>query len=228
MELLYIGVTSSILIGYKHAANSYLLCFSYVIPTDNRFFLCKSDFIATDNSSIHAEVTSTNTLISSLISFMMAKSKSRFATLSEEDLNLLLDDKDAKSTKRATKSALKVFHQYLKEKKQMNLKQKNMLKLLYAEARKANGTSYSKSTLNSLRFGLNQHFKATRSFDIINDSEFTDANKVFGAKCVDLRRQGLAKVEHKPLICEEDLKDLYESTAFGQNDPEKLQNKGFF
>ena len=47
----------------------------------------------------------------------MAESNSRYATLSEEDLNLLLDDKDAKSTKRATKSALKNFHQYLKGKK---------------------------------------------------------------------------------------------------------------
>ena len=102
-----------------------------------------------------------------------------------------------------------------------------MLKLFYAEARKSDGTSYSKSTLSSLRFGLNRHFKATRGFDIINDSEFTDANKVFGAKCVDLKRQGLAKVEHKPPICEEDLKKLYESTAFGLNDPEKLQNKVF-
>ena len=42
------------------------------------------------------------------------------------------------------------------------------------------------------------------------------------------KRQGLAKVEHKPPICEEDLKKLYESTAFGLNDPEKLQNKVFF
>ena len=70
----------------------------------------ESDVIHTDNSFMHAEVTSTNTLTSSLISFIMAESKSRFATLSEEDLNLLLDDKDAKSTKRDTKSALKVFH----------------------------------------------------------------------------------------------------------------------
>ena len=45
---------------------------------------------------------------------------------------------------------------------------------------------------------------------------------------MDLKRQGLAKVEHKPPICKEDLKKLYESTAFGLNDPEKLQNKGFF
>ena len=137
----------------------------------------------------------------------MAESKSRFATLSEEDLNLLLDDKDVKSTKRATKSALKVFQQYLKEKKADEPQTKdtlaNMLKLFYAEARKADGTSYSKSTLSSLRFGLNRHFKATRGFDIINDTEFTDANKVFGAKCVDLKRQGLAKVEHKPPIYEE-------------------------
>ena len=117
----------------------------------------------------------------------MAESKSRFATSSEEDLNLLLDDNDAKSTKWATKSALKVFHQYLKGKKADEPQTKdalaNVLKLFYVEARKADGTSYSKSTLNSLRFGLNRHFKATCGFDIINDSEFTDANKVFGAEC---------------------------------------------
>ena len=232
MLLLYIGVTSLILIGYEHAANSCLLCFSFVIPTDIRFYICRSDVIPTDNSFMHSEVTLPNTLTSSLNSFAMAESKSRFATLSEEDLNLLLDDKDAKSTKRATKSGLKGFHQYLKEKKADEPQTKdtlaNVLKLFYAEARKACDTSYSKSTLNSLRFGLHRHFKATRGFDIINDSEFTDANKVFGAKCVDLKRQGLAKVEHKPLIWEEDLKKLYESTAFGLNDPEKLQNKVFF
>ena len=51
---------------------------------------------------------------------------------------------------------------------------------------------------------------------------------MFGAKCVDLKRQRLTKVEHKPRICEEDLKKLYESTVFGLNDPEKLQNKVFF
>ena len=63
----------------------------------------------------------------------------------------------------------------------------NVLKLFNAEAGKADGTSYSKSTLNSLRFGLNRHFKATHGFDIIDDSEFTEANKVFGVKCVDLK-----------------------------------------
>ena len=43
---------------------------------------------------------------------------------------------------------------------------------------------------------------------------------------MDLKLLGLAEVEHKPPIGE-DLKKLYEGTAFGLNDPEKLQNKGF-
>ena len=73
MVLLYIGVTSSILIGYKHTANSCLLCFSYVIPTNNRFYTCRIDVIPTDNSFMHAEVTSPNTLTSSLISFVMVE-----------------------------------------------------------------------------------------------------------------------------------------------------------
>ena len=54
-------------------------------------------------------------------------------------------------------------------------------------------------------FASNRYFQGTLGFDIINDSEFTDKNKVFGKKCVDLKRQGSAKVEHKPLICKEDL-----------------------
>ena len=60
----------------------------------------------------------------------------------------------------------------------------------------------------------NRHFKATRGFDIINDSEFSDANKVFHTKCVDLQQQGLAKVENKPPICKQDRKKLFRSTAF--------------
>ena len=73
-------------------------------------------------------------------------------------------------------------------------------------------------------------FNATRGFHIIRDSEFIDANKVFGAKRVDkavYNRQGLAKVEHKPPMWK-DLTELFDSTAFGLNDPEKIQNKEFF
>ena len=50
--LLYIGVTSSILIGLKYAANSCFLCFSYVIPTDNNLRLRQIDL---DNYRYHAQ-----------------------------------------------------------------------------------------------------------------------------------------------------------------------------
>ena len=64
----------SILIGYKHAANSCWLCFRYVVPTDNSFYACRSGVIPTDNSFMRAEVTSPNTLNSSLSNFVMAES----------------------------------------------------------------------------------------------------------------------------------------------------------
>lgn len=81
--------------------------------------------------------------------------------------------------------------------------------------------------MTSLRFGLNRHFK-TKGTDIIQDPEFAEANKVFLAKCVDLKRQGLAKVEHKPAILENDLRKLYECGVFNLGDPRTLQNKVFF
>jgi hypothetical protein len=156
---------------------------------------------------------------------------SRFASISDEELLRLVEDKDAVNTKRSTKTALRVFHEYLKEKNisepQTKESTANVLKMFYAETRKADGNSYARNSLNSLRFGLNRHFKSTLGFDVINDAEFSEANKFFAAKCVDLKRRGLAKVEHKPAMCEEDLKKLYESQVFNLNNPETLQNKFF-
>ena len=156
----------------------------------------------------------------------------RFASISEAELNLLVEDKDAKNTKKATQSSVKVFNEYLREKSLEDPQGKSslavVLKSFYAEARKSDGTSYSKNSLNSLRFGLNRHFKAIQGTDIINNPVFADANKVFLAKCVDLKRQGLAKVEHKPAILENDLRKLYECGVFSLDNPTTLQNKVFF
>ena len=64
--------------------------------------------------------------------------------------------------------------------------------------------------------------------DIINGTEFDEANRVFKANVVELKRLGKAKVEHKPPIAEEDLKKLYNSTAFDKSTPAGLQNKVLF
>ena len=95
----------------------------------------------------------------------------------------------------------------------------NVLKKFYAGARKSDGSPYSKSSMTSLRFKFNRHFK-TKGTDIIKDPELAEANKVFLAKCVDLKRRGLAKVEHKPAISENDrLRKLYECGVFSLDDP---------
>ena len=156
----------------------------------------------------------------------------RFATVSKNELEKLLADKDAENTKRVAKLAVNIFTTYLKEKKIKEPDDKEslaaVLKLFYIEARKEDGTAYSKSTLNSFRFGLNRHYLSTRDINIINDSAFNEVNKVFGAKCAKLKRQGLAKVEHKQPICQQHLQKLYECGIFYICNPVTLQNKIFF
>ena len=97
----------------------------------------------------------------------------RFATVSKNELEKLLADKDAENTEKATKLAVNIFTTYLKEKKIKEPDDKEslaaVLKLFYIEARKEDGTAYSKSTLNSFRFGLNRHYISTRDINIIND-----------------------------------------------------------
>lgn len=96
------------------------------------------------------------------------------------------------------------------------------------EARKKDGSFYSMGSLKTLRFGLNRHFKAVRGVDTMNEEEFSAANKVFAAKCVQLKKDGHANVHHKPPIADADLKKLYESGVFSTDLPNTLLNKVFF
>ena len=115
----------------------------------------------------------------------------RFATVSKTEMKKRLADKDAENTKKATKLAVNIFTTYLKEKKNKEPDHKEslaaVLKLFYIEDRKEDGTAHCKSTLNSFRFVLNRHYLSTRDINIINDPAFNEANKAFGAKCVELK-----------------------------------------
>ena len=99
------------------------------------------------------------------------------------------------------------------------------LKRFYVEARRKDKLKYTKSSLTAIRFRLWRFIKNRRSeVDIINGTEFEEANRIFKAKVVELKRLGRVKVEHKPPIAEEDLKKLYNSTAFDVSTPTELQN----
>ena len=87
---------------------------------------------------------------------------------------------------------------------------------------------YSKNSLCSIRFALCRHFKQELNIDIIKDTEFNEANRIYEAQCVELKKQGLAKTEHKPPIADEDIKKLYRCGVFNTENPTTLQNKVFF
>ena len=62
----------------------------------------------------------------------------------------------------------------------------------------------------------------------MNEEEFSEANKVIPAKCVQLKKDGHAKVHQKPPIADADLKELYERGVFSTDFPKTLLNIVFF
>ena len=96
------------------------------------------------------------------------------------------------------------------------------MKKVYVEARKKDGSQYSKSTLTTVRFGSCRFIKSkSQDLEVIKDDE---ANLIFHAKTVELERMGPPKVEHKPSISNEDLRKLYDCCE----DPKGLQSKVWF
>ena len=78
----------------------------------------------------------------------------RFTELSESELTSLLDQKNSDNTKKATKVALDLFRDYLKERKidedslvASKDKLETVLRKFYAETRKKNGELYTKAVL---------------------------------------------------------------------------------
>ena len=160
----------------------------------------------------------------------------RFASVSDEDIASLVDNKDSANTKKATKLTVHVFEQYMKAKNiccnfesvtptELN----NLLQRFLVEARKQNREMYTKSSLTTIRFGLWRFIKNCHpEMDIMSSPEFQESNTVFKAQTVQLKQEGKAKVQHKPPISEDVLCKLYSISAFNTNTPVGLQNKVWF
>ena len=89
---------------------------------------------------------------------------SRFATVSEDQLDEILKNKNAVNTTKAMNVAWKVFTSYIDAKRltpEFNDKvaMNDILRKFYVEVRKVNGEQYKKSALNSIRFGLQRKLK---------------------------------------------------------------------
>ena len=114
----------------------------------------------------------------------------RFASVTADDIDILVQNKDSENTKKNSKAAVAVFRGYLLEKGKcvdfisLPLEElRELLKKNYVEARRKDKNMYSKSSLIAIRFGLCKFIQLHRSeLDIINGSNFKDANLVFKAK----------------------------------------------
>ena len=90
--------------------------------------------------------------------------KTRFATVDDAVFEKLLYEKDAKNIRRGTESALRTFRSYLCEKditeefeKRPNEELDKNLSKFYTEARTESSEKDKKSSLVSIRHGINRH-----------------------------------------------------------------------
>ena len=161
----------------------------------------------------------------------------RFANISNEQLDQLLKDKDAKNTIKQTEMHSKTFSDYLRF-KDIHIAFETVsketldavLSRFWVEVRQQNGSMYKVSSFNAIRAGVQRKFKQIRgdSFDIINDISFGNSNSVFNAQKKEMKRRGLGKVEHYRSISEDDMTKLYESGVFDVEQPLGLLRKVFF
>ena len=159
----------------------------------------------------------------------------RFASVSDERIEHLLDRRLSQNTKRVIDNSVTVFSTYLHARDTSlgflyQLPQTEVNKHLlhfYTEVRKKDGSLYTRNGLASLRYGLQKHFSKTCGYDIINDFAFRSSSEVFSAILIEMKKQGKGFVQHKQQISSDDFSKLYTSSVLSTADPVGLQNKVF-
>ncbi|XP_062599882.1 uncharacterized protein LOC134261458 [Saccostrea cucullata] len=130
--------------------------------------------------------------------------------------------------------ATKIFRTYLQEKGLSTdfesfetSELDSTLSKFYAEARTVNGELYKRSSLFSIRHGLNRHLSVNsqNTRDIIHGVDFRKSQLAFTAATKELKRSGKGGVSHYPPIEKNDLKLMYQ--YFDLENNVKLQEKVF-
>ena len=149
-----------------------------------------------------------------VVLFTMAEEgSSRFAQVSNEEVENCLRESFPSNTQKMTALWLKVLSDYLFE-RQIKLDLKtgpeeelaSVLVRLYAEVRTKNGEEYRRSSLLALRAALQRHISSTlerTDVNIISRGKFTRANNVLDAL---LKEKPV--VQHKPDINSDDMDKL--------------------
>ena len=112
---------------------------------------------------------------------------SRFANMSDEGMEKLVEDASSQNAKNVSYVAWKVFEQYIVEKLYIgpsclqDMSAENLVPVprkFYCNVRNRNGEPYAKKTMVSIRYGMQKKFEKSHKLDIVND----DANYIFHAR----------------------------------------------
>jgi hypothetical protein len=159
----------------------------------------------------------------------------RFAQTTVEEADLKRLKLNAVNTIKANNKCANILREYLKEKNEDlrfevldGAELNEMLAHFYMDLRKADGTRYKSTSMEGVRNGLNRYLKSpphSKTFDIVKDQQFNDANTNFRAVMAELKRLGLANIDHHPEMNESDRKSLYSSIQLSTKTPSGLAAK---
>ena len=167
-----------------------------------------------------------------ILSFTLIRLKmERFQALNESEINNILEKKDSKHTKYMKNLAAKLFNDFTSfNNMSVSLESlPDILSKFYPSIRQKNGSKYKKGSLITIRHCLNRHLKERfgENLDILNNTQFNHANKIFQAFLSDLKANGLGATEHYSQISQHDLKSIPEK-LMSSISPERLQLLIFF
>ena len=163
---------------------------------------------------------------------------SQNSDLGPDELDKVEEKARAENTKKATYWGVKKFEKWC-ERRKLNVdlnfvssvELNEVLRKFYAEVKSEKGQPLTPSTLTCIRAAIHRQLTSapiSRSINIMQDTEFLTANKMFEAKCKLYTKEMHPKPTHKSSIAAGDMEKLcqYFSEGLGANslwvDPERL------
>jgi integrase len=152
---------------------------------------------------------------------------------SQEELQRFVQEQKSANTVKKTSSDMKCFYRYLEDINKKDIQILNLppneldhlLGKFFKDVKKINGEEYEPSSLTGLQRSIQRFLSDSGSkINILKDDEFAFSRKVLEAKRKNLVVQGKRNRPNatRSLTNEEENK-LYESGAFGAQNPESLQ-----
>jgi integrase len=152
---------------------------------------------------------------------------------SQEELQRFVQEQKSANTVKKTSSDMKCFYRYLEDINKKDIQILNLppneldhlLGKFFKDVKKINGEEYEPSSLTGLQRSIQRFLSDSGSkINILKDDEFAFSRKVLEAKRKNLVVQGKGNRPNatRSLTNEEENK-LYESGAFGAQNPESLQ-----